>query len=85
MREVRPPYGTRNGSIPTNSGFHRTTQTTIWEKVLKTKNGSRNARVGAAAKVKETWSVKPRTCLIRGDVGIAAQLTESPLEGLLSD
>ena len=52
--------------------------------------------MGAAAKVKETWSVKPQTCLIRGDFVIAGQLfntypkeeigfTESPLEGLLSD
>jgi hypothetical protein len=51
--------------------------------------------MGAAAKVKKTWSVKPQTCLIHGDFIVAAQLfntypkeeigfKESPLEGLLA-
>jgi hypothetical protein len=33
--------------------------------------------MGAEAKVKKTWSVKPQTCLIRVDFIIAAQLFNS--------
>ena len=51
--------------------------------------------MGAEAKVKKTWSVKPQTCLIRVDFIIAAQLfntypkeeigfKESQIKGLLA-
>ena len=51
--------------------------------------------MGTEAKVKKTWSVSPRTCLIRVDIIIAAQLfntypkeairfKESPLVGLIT-
>ncbi|HKQ34008.1 MAG TPA: hypothetical protein VJT11_01755 [Nitrospiraceae bacterium] len=51
--------------------------------------------MGTAAKIKKTWSVTPKTCLIRVDFIITAQVfntypkeaigvTENPLEGLLA-